>query len=142
MNAKEFAWMYVVSTGYPGAKTSYYGGYRVNDFTIYPHLNTNSGHNVSVFDCRDLDKGRDVAIRRIKDVGIDWNKSFAPRSTYVSEFNGTFADPGRRESYEGTLILKDGTEIEWIADKMEVADVFEAMANTKKFEDLFVELEG
>lgn len=53
----------------------------------------------------------EIALRKkVKEFGIDWNKTMSPKSSHESKFNGTFADSDKVEVLLGTLILKDGSE--------------------------------
>lgn len=46
----------------------------------------------------------------VKSIGIDWDKTKAPRSDKAGVFNGTFAESSTVETLLGTLVLKDGSK--------------------------------
>jgi len=122
MDSKKFAWLYLVEHGFAGVKHSYYGGFKRNWFIT----------------------AKSEYLSLIKKIGVDWNKTDAPTSDLVSEFNGTFEDEGQKEIMKGTLILKDGQKIEWVADRIEIRNVFDIMANVEnqivKFQEVFEEV--
>jgi len=137
MDAKQYAWLYLVENGYAGVSTSYYGGYDLTEeaYKRFPDFNKYSAVG--------LDKVRDSYLRDIKKHGVDWKKTASPDSDMVSYFNGTFADPGKKETIRGTLVLKDGSKQTWVADKIDISNVFELMAMADaakvKFAKLFNE---
>jgi len=136
MDAKQFAWLYLVEHGHAGVTHSYYGGWDLSQEA------TKRFPNVNKWSAPALHKIRDVYVADIKKFGVDWAKTSAPDSDLVSEFNGTFAEEQlRREILVGKLVLKDGSFQRWTADKLDVDNVFEMMASVseapKKFKKLF-----
>lgn len=135
MNAKQFAWLYLVEHGFCGVRSSYYGGYEPTKETMkaYPTFNP--------WDRSHIDALRQASINILRDRGVDWDKTEAPINERESEFNGTFNEPGHKEVLTGRLVLKDGTRQEWIADALEVGNVFEMMAAVhdaeKRFKGVF-----
>lgn len=138
MNATQFAWLYLIKNGFAGVQHSYYGGYKVDK---------NEPFNEEMFNKYDgswswFIKAKDDYIDLIKKIGVNWKKTKAPESSSVSKFQGTFADSKEVEMLEGTLVLKNGQRIEWIADAIEVTSVFEMMANAANGQVEYNELFG
>ena len=136
MNAKQFAWLYLVENGVAGCKHNYYGGW---DFMpgVIQRYRPRKGRYSSI-DQVDL-KAKMLAEAR--EVGVDWKRTADVQSDSVSEFTDTFHDPSTREILCGTLVLLDGTQQSWVADAVEVTNVFEMMAQvhaaSERFEKVF-----
>jgi hypothetical protein len=129
MNAKQFAWTYLVESGCSDVYPSYYGGY----------ANLDGGHIMP-------DKIMEIVVsnkKKILDIGVDWDATKSPISDRVLEFTNTFNAASVTENLVGTLMLKDGTSQEWIADAIDTSDVFELLAAAasakEKFDKLFGE---
>jgi len=135
MDSKKFAWLYLVEHGFAGVKHSYYGGFKPNDLKMFSKYKKSWNWFITA---------KSEYLSLIKKIGVDWNKTDAPTSDLVSEFNGTFEDEGQKEIMKGTLILKDGQKIEWVADRIEIRNVFDIMANVEnqivKFQEVFEEV--
>lgn len=137
MDAKQFAWLYLLEHGVAGRQHSYYGGWKILQSAKkrFPNLKSN-----------DLWKTPDpiakLYLHEIKIYGVNWVKTRAPSNSSASIFNGTFADSGEKEILEGTLVLTNGSTQEWVADKLEVSNVFEMMAQVSNAEIKFVEIFG
>lgn len=129
MDAKQFAWAYLISLGQANVEPSYYGGTDVVDSEVVGKK-SKGGYHFS-FEEAFLDK--------IKAIGVDWTKTKAPKSSMYSEFEGTFCDPSEKEYLTGTLILKDGSEQFWMANKL-VVNVFDIMADIDSLKAKFKEL--
>jgi hypothetical protein len=133
MNSKQFAWLYLVSNGMAGARHSYYGGYEQVDKSL-PPLSWDKG----------LEQYKKIYLAQIKAHGVNWTKTKAPETGTHSIFNGTFADSGEEEHLEGVLVLNNGTKQNWIAEALEVKNVFDMMAAVheapEKFKQLFGEV--
>jgi hypothetical protein len=86
----------------------------------------------------------DAYTQQIRKIGVDWGATQSPHGRSFSEFQGTFCDPGSKEYLTGTLVLKDGTKQQWVAETL-VTNAFDMMANIDKlqgkFKDLFGEAE-
>ena len=119
MNSKQFAWIYMIDNGFAGVRPSFYGGYDPEEGILEKYDVGNTWY-------RDRDL-REAMRREIKEKGVDWEKTEAPRSTFVSQFTDTFHDPEQKEYIRGTLVLKDGTKQNWISDPIEVTNVFDMM---------------
>lgn len=137
MNSKQFAWLYVVENGIAGKKPSFYGGYKYDEETRvrFPNVDKNSWiypPDTTV---------HDTFIKDLKTIGVDWEKTKPPTSSFVSEFNGTFNEASTKEYLEGIIILKDGSKQNWIADKLEVSNAFDMMEQVSeaglKYEKIF-----
>lgn len=128
MNAEQFAWAYLVKNGYGGFEPSYYGGFDVIDTKLPAKIKT---------DWDGVINAKPLYLDAIKKVGVNWNKTKAPKSTFQSQFNGTFADASLVEFITGTLVLNNGYEQIWYAPALEVSNVFEMMANTSELQDFF-----
>lgn len=137
MNAKKFAWVYLIKNGYAGCKLDYYGGWELIDeqakaifasdplsFNVYTRINEHY-------------------IKQIAIHGVNWEKTKEPESDITYEFNGTFNDPSKTEIINGKLVLNNGIVQSWAAPNIEVANVFEMMANIdesiKQFKIIFGE---
>ena len=134
MDAKQFAWLYMVENGDVGVKHSFYGGVDIVDkrFQKKPFNGWMKGQSAR----------RKFCLKEIKTYGVDWKKTAAPESDYVSEFNGTFAEPSRTETLNGTIVLKNGAVQIWYAAAIEVTNVFEMMAMIDGAKQRFIEIFG
>lgn len=136
MNSKQFAWLYLVQNGKAGIGRAYYGGYD----TIDENWENMFG---SYWSIESHNKAYKYYATQMKSIGVDWDKTEAPKSDSISTFNGTFADSTKAEILTGVLVLKDGTEQHWEADAIEITNVFDMMAAvseaTEKFNTLFGE---
>lgn len=132
MNSSQFAWLYLVEHGQAGVEHSYYSGYRLKDERM-KHL-YGSWNNTQI---------KNHYLKEIKDIGVNWNKTKAPISELKSEFEGTFNDSSEKEYLTGTIILNNGMKQSWIAENIEITNVFNMMAaieNSKsKFKEYFNE---
>lgn len=134
LTAIQFAWIYLVKNGYAGVKQGYYGGWETYD--------DDSWSRGKWVDYKKLDELKLHAWQEILDFGVDWVATKAPRSDLVSTFEGTLADPSNKETLVGTLVLKNGCKQHWVADALEVTNVFEMMANAHNAVDDFKEYFG
>lgn len=136
MDAKQFAWLYLIENGYAGVKKAYYGGNDIVDKQAKVVAKTKTRHDE---DC--IDKIREVYLANIRARGVNWFETEAPESDYVSQFNGTFCDSTKTEVLVGTLMLYGGEQQTWTADAVKVTNVFEMMAKIdsakEKFESIF-----
>lgn len=137
MNSTQFAWLYLIEHGRGGASHNYYGGYNYD-----PKL-TKSIPDFSEWDVKKVEQLQSMLRDKIKQIGVDWKKTVEPSSDLVSEFNGTFADSSHTEILTGTLVLRNGERINWLAKALEVTNVFEMMAQVSespaKYESVFGE---
>lgn len=136
MDAKQYAWLYLVENGYAGVSHSYYGGYDLTTEAQKRFPQTNKWASV------DLQKIRDAYLADIKKFGVDWAKTTSPDSDKVSQFAGTFAEHSdTKETLVGTLVIKNGSKQQWVAEKIDISNVFEMMAAVseapKKFKKIF-----
>jgi hypothetical protein len=129
MDSKQFAWLYLIEHGLAEVKHSYYGG--------YDHVHNSPYSKLSIWDYKNLEKIVDASKAKIKEVGVNWNKTFAPETERHSIFNGTCNDAGETEKLEGILVLNDDTKQFWMADKLEVSNVFEMMAQITDAKERF-----
>lgn len=130
MDAKQFAWAYLISLGQANVEPSYYGGTDVVDDEVVGKKDPNAYTRYTY---------EEAFLNKIKAVGVNWTKTQAPKSSMYSEFEGTFCDPSEKEYLTGTLILKDGSKQFWMADKL-VANVFDIMADIDSLKAKFKEL--
>lgn len=133
MDAKYFAWFYLIDNGDAGSQYSYYGGMELRDARLKEAL---KGKNFSA------QERNDVYLNEIRTIGIDWVKTAAPSNDSHSVFQGTFCDAGSAEHIEGTLVLKNGLTQNWVADALKVGNVFKLMADTRAFEARMIQLFG
>ena len=139
MNAKQFAWTYLINNGRAGVRPSYYGGVKLTDSGERVFIDTDDVHNSWLYD-KDISKIRDHHISEIHKIGVDWNKTVAPESDKLSSFNGTFAPSSMDEYLMGTLILSDGSTQEWYSDPVPMTNVFEALGMKDEYEEKFNKL--
>lgn len=135
MNAKQFAWLYLVENGVPFQKPSYYGGFEL--------VSEIPNHKYDRYDYMRQSKIVAIAKDLIKNHGVNWDKTDAPVQTTYYEFAGTECDSRSTEYLEGTLILNNGQDIFWCGENIQVTNVFEQMANASlapaKFKEIFGE---
>ena len=122
MNAKKFAWLYLIKNGYAGCKHGYYGGWELIDEEAKVIFASDRSFNVYT-------KINDHYVKQIAIHGVNWEKTKEPQSDITYEFNGTFNDAGKTEIINGKLVLNNGIVQRWVAPNIEVANVFEMMAN-------------
>jgi hypothetical protein len=126
MNAKQFAWMYLLKFGQYNVKPSYYGGYEVHN-----------GGRMSPSPTYDqMVISKKVAIGDLREFGVDWERTKAPSSDYYYEFQGTFCDASQTEYLSGTIFLKDGSEQFWCGEPP-IDNVFAMMENIDIFKTEF-----
>ncbi len=133
MDAKQFAWLYLIEHGKAGCSPSFYGGYE---------FDRNVRDTYNAYDIAAYDKIRLTYLETAKRIGVNWTKTKAPKSETHSVFNGTFADAGESEYLDGMLVLNDGSKQHWIAEALEVTNVFEMMATASAAEAKFKEYFG
>lgn len=131
MDAKQFAWTYMVLNGKANKCHSFYGGYDIVDKKI------SGGKKLAWYD---VDYNESF-IKMIKDVGVDWRKTYPPTNESESVFNGTFDDNGSKEVLTGELVMKNGYVQHWIAEPL-TCGVFEAMAKIDEFRAKYYEIFG
>ena len=140
MNARHFAWLYLVKNGSTGYTPSYYGGMEedLNTQELLkqnPHMNSLSWLDRS-------DAVRSMFIAKIKDIGVDWGATKSPASDIQYEFQGTDQPAGRTEIIVGELVLNDGQIQKWIAYAISAANVFDMMENIYSAKTDFKEIFG
>jgi hypothetical protein len=133
MNAKHFAWFYLIENGYAGSRFEYYGGTRIVD----ERLKIAFGNGYV-----ERTKANEFYLNEIRTIGVDWERSSAPDNGSYSTFNGTFADSSSSECIEGTLYLLNGLKQNWIAESVRISNVFQLMADTSAFQERMTELFG
>lgn len=142
MDAKQFAWLYLVENGYANCRPSYYGGWdEVDPDDDTPWYARKRAVSLSAYG-KDFDARQTNALKIVKEVGVDWNKTQAPRSDMVSQFTDTFHDPDEKEFLEGTLVLKNGKKQFWCGEALQVTNVFDMMAAVHEAPDRFKEVFG
>lgn len=134
MDAKQFAWLYLVENGLAGRQPSYYGGSTVVDERV------KKSKYMDIF--TGAEKTHALYMKEIKEHGVDWKKTLAPESDAVSLFSDTFHDPTKKEVIFGELVLKNGLGQSWYAEALEVSDVFEMMAKANEAMGRFYSLFG
>ena len=123
MDAKQFAWAYLIDRGRANVQPSYYGGYEAVD-KKFPKDTPRPGEWYDNFNAN--------ALRMIKQYGVNWKKTLAPESESHSQFQGTFCDSKQEDFLEGVLILNGGQKIHYMAEQL-TADVFQLMAEVDEF---------
>jgi hypothetical protein len=129
MNAKQYAWIYMIDNGHANMTPSYYGGWDYID----DKGSVDTRGRVVDFNAK--------YANQIREIGVDWDATQSPNGRSYSTFEGTFADPGSTEYLEGTLVLKNGSQQRWIAEPL-VTTAFEMMANIEKLQSKFKDLVG
>jgi hypothetical protein len=135
MNAKQYAWIYMIDAGCANKQPSYYGGWVPTDGEAPGGKPRKEFPNSKVLD---WDESYAEQIRKI---GVNWEATQSPHGRSFSEFQGTFCDPGSKEYLTGTLVLNDGTKQKWIADTL-VTNALDMMANIDKLQSKFKDLFG
>lgn len=123
MNATQYAWYYLIKHGKANLKPSFYGGNEPVDYSLPYKINDH---------CKDYS---DFILQKIREEGVDWHNTKAPKSETFSKFVGTFADPKLKEYLTGTLYFRDGTSVFFCAEQIAVKNIFDMMAmfdETKK----------
>jgi len=132
MDAKQFAWLYLVNEGSANARPSYYGGLQpIDDEAPYGTRRPNCNYT----------EWRVGYLQRIKDIGVDWDSTKSPAGRSYSQFDGTFADDSQVEHLTGKLVLKDGSVQQWSA-AAPMGNVFDMMANFDTMKAKFAALFG
>lgn len=134
MNAKQFAWLYLIEYGTAGKKPSFYGGFETVDKRLCDIKLKKSDHFSGL-------QYNDFYIHEIKTIGIDWEKTKAPTSDSISQFTDTFHDPEYKEFIVGEIVLNNGAIQSWCAQSIEVGNVFGMMENLEqikiKYQEIF-----
>lgn len=130
MDAKQFAWMYLISNGRANVEPSFYGGTDVVDSNVSGKKDKTGYYRFTY---------EEAFLDQIKSVGVDWDKTKAPKGKMYSEFTDTFHKPNEVEYLVGILSLKDGAEQFWMAKPL-ISNVFEQMTNIDVFKSKFKEL--
>jgi hypothetical protein len=136
MNAKQFAWLYLIENGTAGLCKSFYGGYEPADIRM------REAFSQLGWDDTYRNPFRKQYLDEIKQHGVNWGETQSPKSDMVSEFQGTFCDATQKEMLVGTLKLYGGIEQTWTAEALEVANVFEMMAQVHMAPMKFYEIFG
>jgi hypothetical protein len=135
MNATQFAWAYLLKHGNVGVKVSYYSGFDPIDPKKY-RQEYGTAYDAFI-------KAKEIAIKEIRQFGINWKKTVAPRSDFEDQFNGTFNDPKTKEYLSGKIFLKNGHVQEWLCESVQVTNVFVMMAEVQgiveEYKDLLKE---
>jgi hypothetical protein len=132
MNAKQFAWTYLINNGKAGLAPSYYGGVELTKSGEKSLGKTRWGMSQE-----DISKIRDDHFKNIRTIGVDWDKTNSPTSDKISSFEGTFADASIHEYLVGSIVLSDGSIQEWYSDPVKVVNVFDAIDLKDEYEEKF-----
>lgn len=136
MDAKQFAWVYLIENGLAAVEPSYYGGHEFVDDVSSVVKNP---RNYSSIDTKAI---RDLYLQNIKHFGVDWDKTYAPLGTLYRLFEGTFCESSELEYLTGTLVLKNGSEQFWCSEAIDVQNVFEILARIDSSKALYTEIFG
>ena len=136
MNAAQFAWLYLVENGLAGLESNYYGGYKGASPAIIKRLEK------MAYNDKYNNPFKEEFLREIKDVGVNWYQTEAPKSDIVFKFLGTFCDDDTVEEVKGTLVLNNGKEQKWSSEKLSVKNVFEMMAEAEDAKIRFAKIFG
>ena len=146
MNAKQFAWAYLIKNGIAFLEESYYGGYILSDKAHDAHEDGFiTDADMKFFEenqwlrlTNSINHFNSLTLEFIRWFAIDWEKTGNVESDFTSEFNGTFSKPTQKEKLVGTLILKNGIQINYTAEPI-INDVFEQMAKIDELKTFFAE---
>ena len=134
MDSKQFAWLYLIEHGIAGCKHSYYGGYEIVDKRANLIPEASEWDNTAI---------KKFYLHELKHIGVNWDKLDSPKSDKIRKFNSTFADNSIKEILSGTIVLNNGSTQTWVADPLEVSNVFDMMATVSdceaRFKLLFME---
>jgi hypothetical protein len=133
MNAKQYAWIYMIDCGRANKNPSYYGGWSTID------ENAPGGEKPKQFPNSRVLDWDDAYAEQIRRIGVDWEATQSPTGRSFAEFQGTFCDPGSKEYLTGTLVLKDGTKQKWVAETL-VTNAFDMMANIGTLQEKFAKI--
>ena len=142
MNAKQFAWAYLIKNGAAGVTPSLYGGLESQDLDEYSE-ELEEWFNKNKWSLSKTDRIREAFLKDIKKIGVSWEQTKPPVNEEFSIFVSTFADSyDVEEKIAGYLILNDGRKQYWCADQIEVSNVFEIMADQQILSDYYEEIFG
>lgn len=119
MNSKQFAWLYLIKNGDAGVRYSYYGGFILDDERMT--------HLYKPYDHKSLENIKSAYLKEIRDIGVNWTKTGPPSSDIVHLFNGTFNPSEYSEKISGVIVLNNGLRQSWVADNIDVSNVFNMM---------------
>lgn len=131
MNAKQYAWIYMIDCGRANKRPSFYGGWGTID--------DNAPGGQAIINYGNVKEWDSSFIEQIRKIGVDWEATQSPHGESFSEFQGTFCDPGSKEYLTGTLVLKDGTKQKWVAETL-VTNAFTMMANIGTLQEKFAKI--
>jgi len=138
MNAKQFAWWYLIENGVAGREPSFYGGW-----DLLPGVAVKFSRVKDASFPEKDDIVRKTYLKDIIKIGVDWNKTESPESDLVQSFAGTMADAcDYRESIKGTLVLKNESKQQWCSETIQVTSVFEMMTMVPHIQEKFAKLFG
>lgn len=96
LDSKKAVWAYIIKEGkLTNGQWSFYGGRFDDDFN---------------YDWQKAEAAAQKFRERVRDVGVDWDKTQMPDSDTHSAFTDTFHDAERIETLLGTVWLKDGSK--------------------------------
>jgi hypothetical protein len=138
MNAKHFAWVYLINHGMAGEEPSYYGGTEFHESFDFERYSISSRHDLY------NNKGilRQKFVDEFRSIGVDWKNTKSPSSSLYSEFEGTFHDSTEKEYLTGELVLNDGSKQFWAAKALEVQNVFAMMESVSEGPEAFNKIFG
>jgi hypothetical protein len=97
VQSQKFVWAYMIENGrLTTGAWSYYAGDFEDAFDI-------------AYDYRKRIASMDVVRTKVKEIGIDWDKTSIPESSMESSFEGTFSPSSISETLLGTLVLQDNS---------------------------------
>ena len=93
LDTKKFVWAYLLENGH---ETTGVGSFYGSGWERIPGRKWNYDYHPDL-------------LQKVKDTGVDWNKTEEPESRTESLFEGTFIDCSECEALIGTLWLLDGS---------------------------------
>lgn len=102
-NFKKFVWEYLIMNGYACVPSRW--------SKEEPEWSTYGANYIAadeVIQCGGSAVWREKFLKKLKTIGVDWEKTKEPQGTKNSEFNGTFCDHSDVECLYGTLYLENG----------------------------------
>jgi hypothetical protein len=136
MDAKQFAWMYMIENGVAGHKHGYYGSWDIQPYILEQYQFPKDKYNWV-----GTEEVARVFREEILKKGVDWHRTADVQSDTTHQFTDAFHDPETREILTGDLVLLDGTVQHWASDPIQVTTVFDMMTQVSdaaaKFQEIF-----
>lgn len=128
MEELKFVWAYLLTYGIiTNGKWCFYGG-------RWEHVDNR------YLSWEESAKQREELLLKVKEIGIDWNKTEVPRTFEESAFRDSFSPAKEKLATLGTLYLKNGEKFLIGSDDDEAAALAEAARELKKPDNELIKL--